>query len=153
MRLHHVGYLVREIGPAAATYVERYGYQAVTGVVHDPLQTALVQFLRLPGDSSYLELIAPDGHASRLSAEAARVARPLHHLCYVCVETLETAAARLCEQGMVQIAGPRPAEAFGGRRICWLMGGDRLPVELVEAREGADLCEPGGEDPLIAMRP
>jgi methylmalonyl-CoA/ethylmalonyl-CoA epimerase len=37
---------------------------------------------------------------------------------------------------MLLLQRPVPAAAFPGRRIAWLMGDDRLPVELVE--EGAD---------------
>jgi methylmalonyl-CoA/ethylmalonyl-CoA epimerase len=33
--------------------------------------------------------------------------------------------------------------AFAGRRICWLLGADQLPVELVERRDDMDACVPG----------
>ena len=52
MRLHHVGYAVKLIQPAAQSYIERYGYELSTSIIHDPLQTAFVQFLRLAGDQN-----------------------------------------------------------------------------------------------------
>jgi methylmalonyl-CoA/ethylmalonyl-CoA epimerase len=49
-------------------------------VLHDRLQTAFVQFLKLAGDRTYLELVAPDGHESKLMNAAKRGG--LNHLCY-----------------------------------------------------------------------
>ena len=42
----------------------RFGYEVRTPVIHDPLQTAFVQFLALPGDRVYLEFVSPDGPES-----------------------------------------------------------------------------------------
>ena len=141
LRLHHVGYAVKLIEPIAETYIARYGYQACTTVIHDPLQTALVQFLRLVGDLSYLEFVAPDGPESKLT-QAARKGGGLNHLCFAC-GPLEQEIARLESIGMRLIGEPKAGVAFAGRRICWFLGDDPLPVELVERRHPDDLCEPG----------
>ncbi len=141
LRLHHVGHAVRELEPAAELYRQRLGYRAATGAIHDPGQTALVQFLELKGDAVYLELVAPDGPGSRL-ANAVKRGGGLNHLCYTCgrmeeaIEALEATAMKL-------IVEPRPGVAFGGRRICWLLGQDPLPIELVERRDEEDGCVPG----------
>ena len=50
-----MGLLVRDIEKRAKFYTERLGYEIRSDVVHDPVQTAFVQFLKLPGDASYLE--------------------------------------------------------------------------------------------------
>ncbi len=142
LRLHHVGYAVREIGPTAETYIGRFGYDAVTGVIHDPLQTALVQFLKLAGDEAYLEFVAPDGPESKLSAAVKR-GGGLNHLCYS-AGRLEEVIAGLEESGMKLISEPKPGVAFAGRRICWLLGGDPLPIELVERWNDHDPVLPDG---------
>ncbi len=141
LRLHHVGYAVRLIEPIAESYRQRFAYEAATGIIADPLQTAFVQFLRLPGETSYLELVAPDGPDSKLS-NTVRRGGGLHHLCYAC-DDLEQVIAHLGETGMILISEPKPGTAFAGRRICWLLGNDPLPVELVERRTPQDLCMPG----------
>ncbi len=139
--LHHIGYAVKAIEPISDSYVTRFGYSVCTPVIHDPLQTALVQFLSLPGDRVYLEFVSPDGPDSRL-ANAVRKGGGLNHLCYIAGD-LEKDADRLVENGMILISPPQPAVAFAGRRICWLMGDDMLPIELVEQNGPGDLCEPG----------
>jgi methylmalonyl-CoA/ethylmalonyl-CoA epimerase len=141
LRLHHVGYAAKAIEPVVEAYVRRYGYSVATAVIHDPVQTALVQFLKLADDSSYLEFVAPDGAESKL-INAAKKGGGLNHLCYTC-GPLEEAVARLEANGMRLISELRPAVAFAGRRICWLKGEDPLPIELVERRDDEDRCVPG----------
>ncbi|HEV2578973.1 MAG TPA: VOC family protein [Acidobacteriaceae bacterium] len=141
LQLHHIGYAAASIGPIAASYVSRYGYELVTPIIHDPLQTALVQFLKLRGDCSYLELVAPDGPESKL-ANAVKRGSGLNHLCFI-AGPLEEAISQLEEAGMRLISEPKPGLAFAGRRICWLIGDDLLPIELVERSSEGDLCPPG----------
>lgn len=140
LRLHHIGYLTRSIENAAATHQTRYAYVPATPVIHDPLQTAFVQFLRLPGERTYLELVAPDGPQSKLANSFKRGA--LNHLCYTS-GPLEEAIGVLEARGLRLISDPQPALGFGGRRICWLMGEDLVPIELVERHNDDDACEPG----------
>ncbi|MDQ2925728.1 MAG: VOC family protein [Acidobacteriota bacterium] len=141
LRLHHVGYATKDIGPSVEAYTARFGYEAATSVIHDPLQTALVQFLHLPGEPTYLEFVAPDGPQSKL-VEVAKRGGALNHLCYTS-GPLEATIADLEHSGMKLISDPKPAIAFAGRRICWLLGADSLPIELVERRDESDACPPG----------
>jgi methylmalonyl-CoA/ethylmalonyl-CoA epimerase len=139
--LHHVGYAVKAIESVSEVYVTRFGYALRTPVIHDPSQTALVQFLSLPGDRVYLEFVSPDGPESRL-ANAVRKGGGLNHLCYI-ADNLEQAVDWLVQSGLILVSPPLPAVAFAGRRICWLVGDDLLPIELVERTDLGDSCEPG----------
>ncbi|MDE1163477.1 MAG: VOC family protein [Acidobacteriaceae bacterium] len=141
LRLHHTGVAVKDIAAAAANYVSRFGYTIVSPVIHDPAQTAHVQFLQLPGEHALLELVAPDGATGKLVA-ATKSGGALHHLCFI-TGPLEAEIERLQATGMLLLSDPTPAVAFAGRRICWLMGNDRVPIELLERRSDDDRCEPG----------
>lgn len=136
-RLHHIGVVVRDIERSAATYTQQLGYVARTGIIHDPLQTAYVRFLCLPGGTAYLELVSPDGSLSRLT-NALNAGGGLNHLCYA-TDDIEGACGELRRQGMMVIHEPVPAVAFGGRRIAWLIGQDRVLTELVESAAAGDL--------------
>lgn len=133
-RLHHVGFLVKDIPASAALFSSRLGYQVESDVIEDPVQTAVVQFLRLPGGASWLELVAPNGPGSKL-AGALRKGGGLNHVCYE-VSDLDDACAQLRETGMLSVGAPAAAAAFGGRRIAWLMDSAGLLVELVAAGNG-----------------
>lgn len=137
---HHVGYAVREISAIAETYCRAFGYVVESPIVHDPLQTASVQFLRLPGATSWLEFVTPDGPGSKLTATVNKRGG-LHHLCYTS-GPLDAAIEHLESTGFVLFSEPRPAAAFAGRRICWLMSEDFSLIELVERRSETDSCEP-----------
>jgi methylmalonyl-CoA/ethylmalonyl-CoA epimerase len=141
LTLHHIGYAVKAIEPVSITYVTRFGYVVRTPIIHDPLQTALVQFLSLPGENIFLELVSPDGPESFLTDAASK--RPgLHHLCYS-TDSLEATSEWLVQNDMMLISSPQPAVAFRNRRICWLLGEDSVPIELVERTNAGDVCDPG----------
>ncbi len=142
LHLHHVGYAAKNIDSIRDLYVNRYGYEICTQVIHDPLQTALVQFLRLSRATN------PTWNSSRRMrpesalASATQRGGGLNHLCFTCSQ-LEPAIEHLETMQMKLISEPKLAVAFGGRRICWLVGLDRVPIELVERRDETDLCIPG----------
>lgn len=137
LSLHHVGYLVAQIDAAGDLYRKQFGYQIASAIIHDPVQTAMVQFLRLPGDSSYLELISPAGPDSRLSSALAK-GGGLNHLCY-CTAELDSEIERLRSMGLILLRKPVPAAAFSGRRIAWMRGTDPIPIELVESGARGEL--------------
>jgi methylmalonyl-CoA/ethylmalonyl-CoA epimerase len=140
-RIHHVGVAVRDIDAALKELADLYGYAACSPLIHDPVQTAFARFLRRPGERSCVELVTPDGPASRL-AGALKRGGGLNHLCYAAADIVAT-CRRLREGGMVVIQEPVPAAAFPGRRIAWLMGVAGLLTELVE--EGTDTWEEAHE--------
>jgi catechol 2,3-dioxygenase-like lactoylglutathione lyase family enzyme len=130
LRLHHVGIAVRAIEEARPFYVNVLKYTERTPVIHDPIQTAFVQFFAIPGADHYIELVAPDSDKSKLR-EASRKGTALNHLCYSC-ENIAHMVSFLKESGCFIIRDPVPAVAFDGRLIAWLMTPDGLLTEIVE---------------------
>jgi methylmalonyl-CoA/ethylmalonyl-CoA epimerase len=130
LRLHHVGVLVADIPTEVERYVNRFGYEVRSDLIHDPVQTAFVQFVSLVSDPIYLEFVAPDGPNSKLS-NALRKGGGVNHLCYS-TQRIDDSVQQLWESGMFVLQSPVPATAFRGRKIAWLMGSDSVPIELVE---------------------
>lgn len=137
MSLHHVGILVQEIAKATEDYVRRFGCEVRSEIIHDPTQTAFVRFLSQPGDSVFLELVAPDSADSKLS-NALNKGGGLNHLCYA-VTNIEEACREMRPRGMFPVQAPMAAVAFPGRRIAWLIGRDGIPIELVERGPGGEI--------------
>ena len=137
-RLHHVGYLTVDLQRAVQQFSSRFGYEVESEPIQDPVQTAIVQFVRLPGADHWLEFISPHGDNSKL-ARAAKDGVNLHHLCYE-VDNIELMCSRLQEQGMFQLSKPVEAVAFSPRRIAWFMDRERFLVEIVEAGTGPLSC-------------
>ena len=67
MRLHRIGIAVPDIAAAVEEFVGAFGYDVRYRHNPRPVQTAMAQFLKRPGESSCLELVAPDGPGSNLS--------------------------------------------------------------------------------------
>jgi methylmalonyl-CoA/ethylmalonyl-CoA epimerase len=128
--LHHIGFAVRDIEAACAYYVKIYGYDICTPVIHDATQTALVQFLRLRSDQTFLELVAPDGPGSALATAVAK-GGGLNHLCFL-TDDIDRSFIQLQEEGLIALCAPVAGSAFGGRRIAWVLDRSRMPVELLE---------------------
>ncbi len=131
--LHHIGILVKDIPEATKLYKIRFGYEIKSDVIHDPVQTAYVQFLKLRSGSDYVEFISPDGPKSKLT-NALKKGGGLNHLCYV-TDDIDSVCEKLRSTGMYLLQSPVEAVAFKGRRIAWLMGRNMMPTELVERGE------------------
>lgn len=129
-KLHHVGVLVQDIEAETANFVNRLGYAVESEIIEDQAQTAFVRFLRQEGAPSWLELIAPNGAGSKL-CNALKKGGGLHHFCYE-VDDLQKARTNLRKQGMMMIGEPVSAAAFPDRKIAWLMGHNRILVEILE---------------------
>jgi methylmalonyl-CoA/ethylmalonyl-CoA epimerase len=129
LNLHHVGLLVKRVPESVEFYVGM-GYEIHSQIIHDPVQTAYVQFLKLPQERVYLELVSPDRPDSRLQ-NALQKGGGLNHMCYS-TEDIESCCVWFRDTGFLPVAEPVAAVAFNGRRVAWFRGPDRLLVELVE---------------------
>ena len=67
-KLHHIEIAVKDIASATEDNRRRLGCELEGGLIHDPVRTAFIQFLKLPGDSVLIELVAPDGPESELNS-------------------------------------------------------------------------------------
>jgi len=130
LRLHHIGLVVRGIEEFRPFYINVLQYRERTPVIHDPVQTAFVQFFSIPGADHYLELVAPDSESSKLR-QASQKGKKLNHLCYSC-ENIARMISFMRDSGCFVIQKPVPAVAFDGRLIAWLMTPDGLLTEVVE---------------------
>src|SRR5437879_13716794 len=113
--LHHIGILVGSIPEAAAVYSERHGYQVRSEIIHDPTQTAYVQFLQLPGDPCYIEFVSPDGPESKLT-NGLHKGGGLNHVAYA-TDQIERTCEHMLEQGTVLVWPHAAADAYGGLRL------------------------------------
>ncbi len=131
LRLHHVGFVVASIEQAMPGFLRSLAAQWDAQVFHDPLQQVKVAFLATrPGDAQ-IELIEPVGEDSPVLRFLRERGGGLHHVCYEVAE-LEEELAGFRSRGAVIAKRPKPAVAFGGRRIAWVMTPEKLLVELLE---------------------
>ena len=142
--LHHIGCVVPSIEDSIERYKAALGATTVSQVFEDPIQRSRVAFLDLPtpGPAHHgqvlFELVqpaAPDSPVARFLGKGGG----LHHLCYE-VDDLAEQIRLMKLQRALLISSPKPAVAFGGRRIAWMRTPDALLSEYLERRlpESAD---------------
>lgn len=128
--LHHVGFVVEDIRRSMPGLVQSLQGTWDGRIWHDPLQGVSVAFLERPGEAS-IELVMPAGAASPVSRFLESNGGGLHHMCYA-VADLDAAVNEFRSRGAVLAAPAKPAVAFEGRRIAWLMTREKLLIELLE---------------------
>jgi methylmalonyl-CoA/ethylmalonyl-CoA epimerase len=132
-RLHHVGFVVESVEASAPAFARSIGAATVSQVFHDPLQRVDVLFLYPPG-SPAIELISPPAVGGSASPVTSFLARGggLHHICYE-VSDLDQQISEMQTRRALVVRPPKPAVAFEGRRIAWVITAEKLLIEYVES--------------------
>ena len=129
MKIDHIGYAVRRIDRALNSF-EKLGY--VFGpVIDDPDRNVKLAF----GDKDgyRIELVAPLDKKQESPVDqylSSNVGTP-YHICYQSKE-LDKTVKDLLNQGFKIVIKPRPAVAFGGRRVVFMMSLGFGLMEIVE---------------------
>jgi methylmalonyl-CoA/ethylmalonyl-CoA epimerase len=131
MRLHHVGYVVADIASSVSGFQKSLGASWDSQIFTDPHQEVKVTFLSTrPGDAQ-VELVEPLGAESPVLRFLCDKGGGLHHVCYE-VMGLEQELNAFKARGALIVKRPKPAVAFQGRRIAWVLTPEKLLVELLE---------------------
>jgi methylmalonyl-CoA/ethylmalonyl-CoA epimerase len=129
--LHHFGYVVSSLPEALNGFAGSMGARVISEVIHDARQDVYVAFLQPPSqDSVQLELVAPASATSPVMAFAQK-GGGLHHVCYE-VDDLDETLAQARRRKCLPVRPPKPAAAFHGRRIAWIITPERLLIEYLE---------------------
>ncbi len=133
MKLHHIGILSKDIERDARHLSQSCGYEIVSDIIEDKVQTVKVLFLKQKGDSSYIELVSPLEEISSGGkiAVALRKGIVLHHMCYQ-TDNIERDLKNYRDNGFFVLCEPVAASAFKGRKIAWVMDSFKNLFELVE---------------------
>jgi methylmalonyl-CoA/ethylmalonyl-CoA epimerase len=131
MRLHHLGFVVADIAAAMPGFVRSMNAIWDGRIFADPHQKVKVAFLSTrPGDAQ-IELVEPNSDDSPVLRFLNEKGGGLHHGCYE-VADLEQALSDFRSRGSLIVKRPKPAVAFQGRRIAWLLTPEKFLVELLE---------------------
>ena len=84
-----------------------------------------------PGDAQ-IELVEPAAEDSPVLRFLRERGGGFHHVCYE-VNHLENELVAMKSRGALIVKRPKPAVAFEGRRIAWVLTAEKLLVELLEA--------------------
>ena len=128
MKVHHIGYLVKDLLKARDSFLG-LGYADTSGIVADEGRGISLCFLSKDGYT--VELVTPSGVDSAVSGLIGRYRNAPYHLCYAS-DAFDEDLARLEESGYTRMDDPAPAPAFAGRRVVFLMSPVIGIIELLE---------------------
>jgi methylmalonyl-CoA/ethylmalonyl-CoA epimerase len=134
LKLHHIGFVVSDIAASVSGFIRSLGASWDQRIYEDPQQAVKVTFLTTrPGDAQ-IELVEPAGEHSPVLRFLRERGGGMHHLCYE-VNDLERHIAEMKSRGSLIARRAKPAVAFQGRRIAWMLTAEKLLVELLEASQ------------------
>jgi methylmalonyl-CoA/ethylmalonyl-CoA epimerase len=102
-------------------------------IFEDPLQRVKVTFLTTRPEEPKIELVEPVGDTSPVRKFLQETGGGLHHFCYE-TNDLEAEMQNMRARDAMLVRRPKPAVAFSGRRIAWLLTPERLLIELLESQ-------------------
>jgi methylmalonyl-CoA/ethylmalonyl-CoA epimerase len=129
--LHHLGFIVADIAAGMEGFVRSLAATWDGRVFEDPYQKVKVAFLSTRLGDPQIELVEPATDDSPVRRFLTERGGGLHHVCYE-VGDLEEQMAEMKARRCVIVRRPKPAVAFDGRRIAWMITPEKLLIELLE---------------------
>lgn len=129
MTIHHIGYLVKKLDRAAASFAA-LGYERVGDACHDEIRG--VDILFLCRDGYTVELVSPYTPDSVVAGLIKTYKNAPYHICYETSDFVATLAS-LELNGYTRMDEPTPMPAHGGRRACFLYSAHIGMIELLES--------------------
>lgn len=126
-KLHHVGVAVHDLRQAAEGLCRLFGATTESQVYHDANQGVRLMFVNMGG--LRYELLEPAANPSPLDSVLRR-GISIYHAGYE-VANMDARLAELLAKGATMVSPPKPAVAFGGRRVAFVMW-HGLMVELID---------------------
>jgi methylmalonyl-CoA/ethylmalonyl-CoA epimerase len=124
IRVHHVGYVVRDLERYAASLPGL----ALEKEVIDPVQNARIALYQV-GDASRIELIQPLGEGAFTWAHLERAGEGPHHICYEGIGA-DAIGDYLREYKLMRVRGPVHAVLFD-RDVVFAVTRQRAIVEFI----------------------
>lgn len=129
MKIHHIGYLVKNINRSMQKFLAIDDYEIVRESIWDDQRKSHIAFLRKEGYC--IELVAPTKE-SDIYPLLKRYKNSPYHICYEVDDiTIEVKIAELENNGYTLIRDVAPAVAIGGK-VAFLMGTDMGMIELLQ---------------------
>lgn len=128
MKIHHVGYLVKDIMQSKACF-ELLGYTQKAPVVYDQIRNIDILFMK--NDRTVVELIQSKGDSSTVSNLIKKFGVAPYHICYE-TDSLEYAIKELRSQKFIVTSSPMQAPALENRKVAFLYNKNMGIIELLE---------------------
>ena len=128
MKVHHVGYLVRDIEKSRSSFCF-LGYHDVSDTCYDHYRDVNILFMRNGNET--IELVSPASDQSPIAPLMKHYRNSPYHICYE-TDDMERDCNLLRKAGYILFDAPKPAPALEGRTVCFLQNANTGITELLE---------------------
>ena len=128
MRIHHIGYLIKNMGKAQKAF-SILGYVEKQSVIYDKIRDVDIAFWEKDGYT--VELVSPKSEKSVAAGLMKTYKNTPYHICYETDELLKD-MERLEHSGFTRIDELTPAPALGDRKVVFLINSSAGIIELLE---------------------
>lgn len=128
MRIHHIGYAVKNIEKSKQSFLE-LGYREESCVIYDELRKINILFLTNGGYR--VELVEPADKEAPIYNIIKKNGNTPYHICYY-TEDIDKNVEELENQGYFRTSEIEQAVAIGKKRVCFLYKRNVGVIELVE---------------------
>lgn len=128
LKIHHIGYLVKKMDKAIASFTG-LGYQITQQTLRDDIRKVDICFLEK--DSYLIELVSPVSEDSVVAGLMKKYKNSPYHICYE-TEDYEKAYEELTANGFIAIDTLTPAPALQNREVVFLTNASMGMIELIK---------------------
>jgi len=128
MKIHHVGYAVKNIDTSLNDF-KKLGFKEITARILDEQRSVFIQFIK-NGDY-VVELIEPSNDNSPINNILSKIGNSTYHLCYE-IDDIEKSINELKSDKYVIIEVSKEAIAINNKKVAFLYKKNIGIIELVE---------------------
>ncbi|OQA16768.1 MAG: hypothetical protein BWY64_02450 [bacterium ADurb.Bin363] len=128
MRIHHLGYAVKNIDNAINEFLE-IGYEKVGETILDEERKVIIQFVK--NGELCIELVSPVDASSSINSIINKNGSTPYHICYR-VDNITEAVVELKNNGYVLMGEPLSAVAIDSKKVVFMYNKHIGIIELVE---------------------
>ena len=128
MKVHHIGYLVKNINKSIASF-EKIGFLLISDITHDEIRKVDICFLK--NGNYVIELVSPYSPESVTYNLLSRYKNAPYHICYE-TNDLDKEVSNLVNSGFIVIQEKEVAPAIDNKNVVFLFNTSIGIIELVE---------------------
>lgn len=132
MKINHFGFLTKNIEKSLKQF-QALNYQRYSELINDEERGIYILFIKsLSGE--VIELISPSCSNSIVSSIINKQNNLIYHTCYE-TEDIDKKIKELINNGFILIESPKPAIAFDGRLVAFMLSKNTGMIELLEVKK------------------
>lgn len=128
MRIHHVGYLVKNIEKTEKKLKE-LGFEVEVDKKEDYIRKVYIEFMK--NEEYRVELVQPNGQESEYFPLLKKYKNQPYHICFV-AGNLQEKIRELEEKHYIVVKGPQQASCLNDKMVAFLSAGGIEMIELLE---------------------